>query len=120
MHHRLIFVLLTLFFLVASPLTFADNTIWLDVRSPEEYSANHISLAYNIPHMDIAQRINEVARDKDTPIYVYCRSGRRSGIAKMTLDEMGFTNVENLGGFQQAQHTAVLMNVCPHADTSDC
>jgi phage shock protein E len=33
---------------------------------------------------------------------VYCRSGRRSGIARETLIAQGFTNVTNIGGLQEA------------------
>ncbi len=40
--------------------------------------------------------------DKDAEIYVYCRSGRRSGIAKAALDEAGFTRVVNAGGLEDA------------------
>jgi phage shock protein E len=41
--------------------------------------------------------------DKDALIYVYCRSGRRSGIAQTTLGEAGYTNVVNLGSLEDAQ-----------------
>ncbi len=39
-----------------------------------------------------------VEPDKDRPIVVYCRSGRRSAIAAETLTAMGFTDVSDFGG----------------------
>jgi phage shock protein E len=44
-------------------------------------------------------------------IYVYCRSGRRSGIAQSTLEEAGYNNVVNLGGLEDAQNKAAEMAV---------
>ena len=49
-----------------------------------------------------AEGIVAVTEDKDASIYVYCRSGRRSGIAKETLEGLGFTQVVNVGGIEQA------------------
>ena len=38
----------------------------------------------------------------DSEIYLYCRSGNRSGKAKKILDDIGFTNVINAGGKEEA------------------
>ena len=35
---------------------------------------------------------------KDTPLFVYCHSGRRSGAAGMMLRGLGYTNAKNIGG----------------------
>lgn len=71
---------------------------WIDVRSSEEYSEKHFSQAANIPHKEIASRINEVTNDKNAIIYLYCRSGRRAEVAKEQLEQLGFTQVINKGG----------------------
>ena len=97
-------VLMLLF--TATANIYADDAIWIDVRSAEEYSAGHVSLATNIPYTEIAGRIGEMTEKRDAPIYVYCRSGRRSGIAKETLEAQGFTNVTNLGGLEDARAMA--------------
>jgi len=81
----------------------ADEALWIDVRTAEEYAAGHVSQAINIPYEQIAARIPEVTEDKDAVIYLYCRSGRRSGIAKDTLDRLGYRNVVNIGGLKEAQ-----------------
>ena len=36
--------------------------------------------------------------EKDTPLFVYCHSGRRSGAAVLRLRELGYTNAKNIGG----------------------
>ncbi len=99
-------VFMVLFLLVFSPVSWGGDAIWIDVRSADEYNTEHVSPAVNIPHTEIGGRIDEVTTDKDALIYVYCRSGRRSGIAQTTLSEAGYTNVVNLGGLQDAQAMA--------------
>lgn len=90
-------------FLLLAPLAVvAADPVWIDVRTAEEFSGAHVSEAINIPYEEIADEILSVTNDKNAPIYVYCRSGRRSGIAKATLEEMGYSQVENVGGLDQA------------------
>ncbi len=96
---KLLSLCLSLFF---SPALLAADPIWIDVRTADEYSSGHVSEAVNIPYTEIAAGISELAGDKDASIYVYCRSGRRSGIAKETLNGLGYTQVVNVGGFDQA------------------
>lgn len=94
--------LLLILFLFSSAL-WASDPIWIDVRSPDEYRAGHVEGAANIPYTEIGARIGEVTEDKDALIYVYCRSGRRSGIAQNSLQDAGFSNVINAGGLEEAK-----------------
>jgi phage shock protein E len=80
----------------------AGEPLWIDVRSPAEFEGAHVAQAINIPHGEISSRIPEVTHDKDASIYLYCRSGRRSGIAQKTLEGMGYTRVINIGGLDEA------------------
>lgn len=80
-----------------------DMPIWIDVRTAEEFASGHVDGAYNIPYEDIGKEISSITRDIDADIRVYCRSGRRSGIAKDTLNGMGYENVVNEGGFEDIQ-----------------
>lgn len=84
---------------IMSSLTFA-NAIWVDVRTVEEFNAGHIEGATHIPFEEIATRISEVTTDKNATIHLYCRSGRRSGIAQETLQNLGFKNAINEGGYE--------------------
>ncbi len=88
--------------LLFSPALLAADPIWIDVRTTDEYTGGHVSEAVNIPYTEIAESISALTGDKDASIYVYCRSGRRSGIAKETLEGLGYTQVVNVGGFDQA------------------
>ncbi len=72
----------------------------IDVRSAAEFDTGHIEGAVNIPHNEITARIAEVTEKKDQPLVLYCRSGARSGMALTALKELGYTKVENAGGYQ--------------------
>lgn len=87
---------------LAHRLVEQEGALLLDVRTPEEYEAGHVDGARNIPHDQVSARIDELRSwtdgKGDAPIVVYCRSGRRSGMAKEALLEAGFSKVTNLGG----------------------
>ncbi|MDX8402568.1 MAG: rhodanese-like domain-containing protein [Mariprofundaceae bacterium] len=76
----------------ASPIPF----VLIDVRTPEEYAGGHIEGAKLIPVQELADRLNEVPKDRQ--VYVYCRSGRRSARAAALLAKHGFTRIENMVG----------------------
>lgn len=79
-----------------------QGALLLDVRTPDEFAEGHIEGAVNIPHDQVADEIERIGEltggDKSKAIVVYCRSGRRSGMAKQTLAEHGYGRVSNLGG----------------------
>ena len=77
-----------------------EKVIVLDVRTAEEYNSGHIDGAVHIPYEIIGDKIAALSEDKESDIVVYCRSGRRSGIAQKTLQEMGYTRVVNAGGIE--------------------
>lgn len=69
-----------------------------DVREVHEYEEFNIG-ATLIPLGELPGRISELAHLKNEEVIVHCRSGARSGQAKMFLEDAGFTNVRNvLGG----------------------
>ena len=80
---------------------FAKNVL-IDVRTPQEYAAGHISGAINIDHAVVGQGISNANVAKDDTVILYCRTGQRSGIAQETLKKMGYLNVQNYGGLDQA------------------
>lgn len=75
--------------------------VWIDVRSADEYAKGHLADTLNLPHTTIGEQIAQSVPDKNTPIHVYCHSGRRAQIAKNTLEAMGYTNVTNHGGYDE-------------------
>ena len=74
----------------------------IDVRTEAEYKAGHLKGAVLIPYDQIERRISATVQDFDARIYVYCRSGRRSGIAKDVLNKLGYRDVINLGSVSNA------------------
>lgn len=93
-------ITLMLFFGLMSSMASASETIWIDVRSAEEFAAGHLKGAINIPHTEIKQQITTIAADKNTNIALYCKSGRRAGIALDALTELGYSKVANHGGYE--------------------
>ena len=73
------------------------GAVLLDVRTPQEYREGHIPGSQNVPLQQL-DKVEEVTENKDTVLYVYCRSGARSRQAVSLLQAMGYTNVHNIGG----------------------
>ena len=84
-------------------VTLQSGGVLLDVRSPEEFASGHLRGAVNIPHDRIAEEIAAAVPDKSAQVILYCRSGRRANTALETLRAMGYTNVSNYGGLEDAQ-----------------
>ena len=99
------------FFLLYTSICWAGDAFWLDVRSAEEFDQGHVSMAVNIPYEEVPARIFEVTDDKDAVLYLYCRSGRRAGIAKQALEDMGYTQVINLDSLENAQSKAAELSI---------
>ena len=72
----------------------------IDVRTPGEFADRHHPGAENIL-LDQIEADPNVVGDKAQEIIVYCRSGRRSTLAKELLEQAGFNNVKNGGGLDQ-------------------
>ena len=82
-------------------LTGKNPPLLVDVRTKAEFESGHLQKALNVPLDEFAggayaEKIGETA--KDDLIIVFCRSGRRSGIAYDILIKDGYTNVKNVEG----------------------
>jgi len=73
-----------------------EQAFVLDVRAPEEFVTGHVPGAVNIPYDQVAARLAEVPKDKD--VVLYCRSGRRAGMAAEVLAANGYTRLKHLEG----------------------
>ena len=69
----------------------------IDVRSPQEYASGHVPGSENIP-VQAFREIEELVENKETPLFVYCLSGSRSGRVVRAFQTLGYTNVKNIGG----------------------
>ena len=88
--------------LLFSSLLSSDEIIVIDVRSFEEVKTGIIQDAIHIEWTQIEKEISKIDVSKDQSIYLYCRSGNRSGKAAVMLEKIGFTNVINAGGIKEA------------------
>ena len=75
-----------------------EKAYLIDVRTAEEYNAGHLKYSRNIDFKspDFKAKVSKL--DKSRPVYLYCRSGNRSGKAVDTLKAVGFTKPWNIGG----------------------
>lgn len=72
----------------------------VDVRTLEEFNEGHLKSAQNIcvTDSDFAENISKL--DKNQPIYLYCRSGKRSAAAAKIMKDLGFKEIYDMdGGF---------------------
>jgi len=74
----------------------------LDVRSPGEFAEGHIPGAINIPYDQLAGRTAELDAYRERGLVVYCRTGRRAGIAEQALSDAGFERLWDLEGHMVA------------------
>lgn len=79
----------------------AENLYILDVRSIEEYAEGHVPGAINIPHDSIQARMSSLPQDKDETVVLYCRTGRKAGLAAKELESMGYSNLFLMQGNMQ-------------------
>ena len=66
----------------------------LDVREKEEYRAGYIPGAVSIPRGFLELQVESKLPDKNAKIVAYCAGGTRSALAAMTLQTLGYSNVE--------------------------
>jgi len=84
------------------------NVLAIDVRSANEYNAQHIPGTLNIPHVHITDAVsrNVIPSWRDVPLLLFCRSGNRSEMAAKTLRSMGYSNVYNGGTWRDVTEAA--------------
>lgn len=78
------------------------TAVVIDVRTVSEWNGGHLEGAVLIPYDQILQDISKAVGDKKSKILLYCRSGRRSGIALDVLKKAGYEDIVNLGNLENA------------------
>lgn len=77
------------------------STVFLDVREQEELAAGTLPSAVHVPRGLLELQAGERLPDLLTGIIVYSEDGRRSALAALRLQDLGYQNVWNLhGGFR--------------------
>lgn len=77
----------------------ANKAVLIDVRTPEEFASGHLKYARNINFKSESFKSEVSKLDRKKQVYLYCRSGNRSGKAADTLRTLGFVAPLNIGGF---------------------
>ena len=78
-----------------------EQFVLLDVRTEAEFEAGHIKGAEWLPRGKLEYHIQELVKNPDSRMVLYCGTGGRSALAVLTLKGMGYTNVTDLeGGFE--------------------
>merc|ERR1712032_1484217 len=95
----------------AKPTTQAAKCpIVIDVRTQLEWDEGHASCAQRLEIQDDPSLVDKVSTlangDLSYPVYVYCRSGNRSGKAQKVLQDKKWTRVVNAGGWASG-HTNI-------------
>ena len=76
-----------------------DNTVIIDVRTPNEWAEGIIENAILINILEPQSFMGEIENlDKSKNYYVYCRSGARSGQACQVMNSIGINETNNLSG----------------------
>ena len=93
----------------------ADGPLLLDVRSSEEFASGHVPGARNIPHDELADRLDEIGEYRERGVVAYCERGGRAGMALGVLEEAGFSDLGHLEGDMSGWRSAG-REVAPSAD----
>jgi phage shock protein E len=100
-----------------APVTRADSlaqVVFVDVRTPQEFEADHVKGAINIPYDQMQTRWKELAQYRDKPMVVYCRTGHRAGIALSVLEQHDFPNAINGGGLAGLEQHGIPTTAASH------
>lgn len=73
-----------------------EKLVVIDVREPWEYAEGHVPGSLLRPLGQIKQWVGEF--DKDTEIFLICRTASRSAVGCQYMQAMGFRNVRNVSG----------------------
>lgn len=73
-----------------------DGAVLIDVRTADEYGREHLDGAINIPHTEIFYEIEKTTPEKNIPLIVCCRTGKRADMAKLSLEYLYYDNIYTL------------------------
>jgi len=77
----------------------AHDTVFVDVREPNEYNLGRVPGAIPLPRGTIETR-GEGMLPRDKKLVVYCGGGSRSALAADTLQQMGYDVCSLRGGYR--------------------
>ncbi|CAI8196556.1 MAG: Thiosulfate sulfurtransferase PspE [Glaciecola sp. HTCC2999] len=84
----------------AAKVAIAEGAVIIDVRTDREWSAGHHPDALHMQNTQLLMLIAKQNLPKDTPIVLYCRSGKRAKRSAEDLKAAGYNHVINAGGLK--------------------
>lgn len=81
-----------------SKINSTPTKLILDVRTPQEFEMDHIVGSTNLDIYESSFKNSLEGLDKNSPVFVYCKSGNRSSKASSILQDVGFKEVYELEG----------------------
>ena len=104
MKNNILKILVTLTILFSGYLwAEGKSSMIIDVRTQSEWDSGHLKKAVHLPLDAFESGIEGLVKDKDATVYLYCRSGNRSGKALKIMQKLGYTNAANVGGINDAR-----------------
>ena len=85
-----------------------EKAVVVDVCSPEEYAAGHVTAAKNVPLDELEAKLPGVVKNKGLPLVLVCASGLRSRRAVAVAKKLGYEKAYNLSGGMGAWRAANL------------
>ncbi len=82
-----------------------NGALLVDVRTAQEYVAEHLEGAINIPHDQTNTLMAAIGNDKQREVVFYCRTGNRVGKAMVILKSKGYTGIFNAKSFTTLKET---------------
>jgi rhodanese-related sulfurtransferase len=75
-----------------------NDALLIDVSSIQDYNQGHIPGARHVSMSQFDPESKDLAKARDLPVAVYCKTGQISGQAAKRLKKAGFTQVHTLEG----------------------
>lgn len=76
----------------------AKGAVLIDVRSPQEYKEGHLDGSINFPLYDLERNSENLIKNKENTIILYCQSGSRSNKALEILKKQGCSSLYQIEG----------------------
>jgi rhodanese-related sulfurtransferase len=73
-----------------------EDIFLVDVHTPEQRHIKGTDVF--IPYNEVDKHLDQLPKDKNTPIYLYCEGGPMGNAAARTLNDLGYGNLINLDG----------------------
>ncbi|HET9034470.1 MAG TPA: rhodanese-like domain-containing protein [Dokdonella sp.] len=75
-----------------------NNALLIDVSSIQDYEKGHVPGARHVAMSQFDPENKDLAKAKDLPVAIYCKTGQTSGSAAKRLKKAGFSDVYTLEG----------------------